>query len=287
MVRKLSTCENIGSATVICTDKTDHVLGLIHQGVGLNTTGMVFFSGTIPEYSDSLTEKAILSWAVVDMDMDMDMEKLKQSSIVLHKRFVEMVLEMCTSYYERDGCVKVIDDDTRIQLENIIKGMTTSSLRCIAFAHKQVHSERLAKEGLTLLRIVGLKDPCRPGAKKGIDTCWSVGVGVRMITRDNIFTAKAIATECGILEPGLEVCEGEVVEGVEFRNYTDEERMLKVDTICVMSRSSPFDKLLMVQCLKGKGHMVAVTGDGTNDASTLKEADIGLLTGIQGTKVAK
>ncbi|GJX14244.1 calcium-transporting ATPase 12, plasma membrane-type-like protein [Tanacetum coccineum] len=342
MVRKLSACETMGSATVICTDKTgtltmnqmtvtkfwlgvehiekqcssnvvvDQVLGLIHQGVGLNTTGTVFFSGTVPEYSGSPTEKAILSWAVVDMDMDM--EKLKQSSTVLHvetfnskkkrsgvlirrndentihahwKGAAEMVLEMCTSYYERDGCVKLIDNDTRTQLENVIKGMAASSLRCIAFAHKQVLSERLTEDGLTLLGIVGLKDPCRPGAKKAIDTCRSAGVGVKMITGDNVFTAKAIATECGILEPGQEVCEGEVVEGVEFRNYTDEERMLKVDTIRVMARSSPFDKLLMVQCLKRKGHVVAVTGDGTNDAPALKEADIGLSMGIQGTEVAK
>ncbi|RVX21757.1 putative calcium-transporting ATPase 13, plasma membrane-type [Vitis vinifera] len=78
-----------------------------------------------------------------------------------------------------------------------------------------------------------------------------------------------------------------VVEGEVFRKYTPEERMEKVDKICVMARSSPFDKLLMVQCLKLKGHVVAVTGDGTNDAPALKEADIGLSMGIQGTEVAK
>ncbi|RVX21891.1 putative calcium-transporting ATPase 13, plasma membrane-type [Vitis vinifera] len=78
-----------------------------------------------------------------------------------------------------------------------------------------------------------------------------------------------------------------VVEGEVFRKYTSEERMEKVDKICVMARSSPFDKLLMVQCLKQKGHVVAVTGDGTNDAPALKEADIGLSMGIQGTEVAK
>ncbi|KAL9670216.1 hypothetical protein QQ045_007767 [Rhodiola kirilowii] len=107
-----------------------------------------------------------------------------------------------------------------------------------------------------------------------------------MITGDNVFTAKAIATECGILRPDQDM-DGAVVEGVEFRNYTNEERMAKVEKICVMARSSPFDKLLMVQCLKQKGHVVAVTGDGTNDAPALKEADIGLSMGIQGTEVAK
>ncbi|KAF2313903.1 hypothetical protein GH714_020442 [Hevea brasiliensis] len=89
------------------------------------------------------------------------------------------------------------------------------------------------------------------------------------------------------MKPGQDMFSGAVVEGEEFRNYTHEERMEKADKICVMARSSPFDKLLMVQCLKQKGQVVAVTGDGTNDAPALKEADIGLSMGIQGTEVAK
>ncbi|KAK1428337.1 hypothetical protein QVD17_17170 [Tagetes erecta] len=108
-----------------------------------------------------------------------------------------------------------------------------------------------------------------------------------MITGDNVFTAKAIAAECGILKSGQQVSKEEVIEGEQFRNLSEDERMDKVDTIKVMARSSPFDKLLMVQCLKKKGHVVAVTGDGTNDAPALKEADIGLSMGIQGTEVAK
>ncbi|KAJ6430123.1 hypothetical protein OIU84_021518 [Salix udensis] len=109
-----------------------------------------------------------------------------------------------------------------------------------------------------------------------------------MITGDNVFhKARAIAIECGILKPGAENIIGAVVEGEEFRNYSHQQRMEKVDKICVMARSSPLDKLLMVKCLKQKGHVVAVTGDGTNDAPALKEADIGLSMGIQGTEVAK
>ncbi|KAI3760124.1 hypothetical protein L1987_50514 [Smallanthus sonchifolius] len=294
------------------------VLELLHEAVGFNTTGTVFkhTSRLVPEYSGSPTEKAILSWAVEDLDMDM--EKLKQSSTVLHvetfnskkkrsgvlirktndnsihvhwKGAAEMVLAMCSKYYNSNGCKMIIDNDSRTQLENIIEGMAASSLRCIAFAHKKVLEgtdyQTLPEEGLTLLGIVGLKDPCRPGSKKAIETCKFAGVQIKMITGDNVFTAKAIATECGILEPGQEVCEEEVVEGVQFRNFTDEEQMQKVEKIRVMARSSPFDKLLMVKCLKQKGHVVAVTGDGTNDSPALKEADIGLSMGIQGMEVAK
>ncbi|KAA8525962.1 hypothetical protein F0562_007938 [Nyssa sinensis] len=134
--------------------------------------------------------------------------------------------------------------------------------------------------------LVGLKDPCRPGAGAAVEACRDAGVNIKMITGDNIFTAKAIAIECGNLKPNEDLNDA-VAEGVTFRNYSQEERMMKIDSICVMARSSPLDKLLTVQCLKQKGHVVAVTGDGTKDAPALKESDIGLSMGIQGTEVAK
>ncbi|XP_062172411.1 putative calcium-transporting ATPase 13, plasma membrane-type [Alnus glutinosa] len=351
MVRKLSACETMGSATTICTDKTGtltlnqmkvtkfwlgketfaagsyssiapYVLELVQEGVALNTTGSVYKpnSGFEIEFSGSPTEKAILSWAVLDLNMEM--EQLMQSCMILFveafnsqkkrsgvlmrrkvdntihvhwKGAAEMILKMCSSYYDASGIVKELDDAEKMKFEQIIQGMAASSLRCIAFAHKQVSEDqeneqehkKLEEDGLTLLGLVGLKDPCRPGVKKAVEDCQYAGVNVKMITGDNVFTAKAIATECGILRPGQDMVSGAVVEGVEFRNYTPEERLEKVDTICVMARSSPFDKLLMVECLKQKGHVVAVTGDGTNDAPALKEADIGLSMGIQGTEVAK
>ena len=352
MVRKLSACETMGSATIICTDKTGtltlnqmkvtkfwlgeesieedsliviapNVITLFHQGVGLNTTGTIYkpVSGSEPEIFGSPTEKAILSWAVLGLGMDV--EKLKQDYTVLHvetfnstkkrsgvaiknkvdntihvhwKGAAELILAMCSSFYESSGNTKSLDE-ARNKFEKIIQGMAASSLRCIAFAYKQISekemgchddkrtSQQLKENGLTLLGIVGLKDPCRPGVNEAVEACRVAGVEIKMITGDNVFTAKAIATECGILKQSHQL--NEVVEGVEFRNYTDEERMEKVEKIRVMARSSPFDKLLMVQCLKQKGHVVAVTGDGTNDAPALKEADIGLSMGIQGTEVAK
>ncbi|KAK7336792.1 hypothetical protein VNO77_17340 [Canavalia gladiata] len=353
MVRKLSACETMGSATVICTDKTGtltlnqmrvtnfwlglesvkekfsnamapNVLELFHQGVGLNTTGSVYkpSPGSEPEISGSPTEKAILLWAVSGLGMDMD--ELKRTHKVLHvetfnsekkrsgvairkeinnkvhmhwKGAAEIILAMCSNYIDSNGIEKSLDEE-RSKLEKIIQGMAASSLRCIAFAHTEISEdidyndkdkahEILRKDGLTLLGIVGLKDPCRPDVKKAVETCKAAGVEIKMITGDNIFTAQAIATECGILGVDDKVNAGEVVEGVEFRNYTEEDRMEKVDKIRVMARSSPLDKHLMVQCLKKKGHVVAVTGDGTNDAPALKEADIGLSMGIQGTEVAK
>ncbi|PSS19072.1 Calcium-transporting ATPase 13 plasma membrane-type [Actinidia chinensis var. chinensis] len=348
MVRKLSACETMGSATTICTDKTGtltlnqmkvtefwlgkeamtdktsqqiapNVLELLQEGVGLNTTGEVYrpLSTSTPEISGSPTESAILSWAVFDLAMDVD--ELKRSRDILHveafnsekkrsgvlarrnsgetvhahwKGAAEMILAMCSNYHVRCGRTTAMNDEARVQFGMIIKDMAAKSLRCIAFAYKEDTVEsgevtrKLEETGLTLLGFVGLKDPCRPGVKSAVDSCRDAGVNIKMITGDNVFTAKAIAIECGILQP-YEDLNDAVVEGVTFRNYSDEERMEKISRIRVMARSSPFDKLLMVQCLKQKGHVVAVTGDGTNDAPALKEADIGLAMGIQGTEVAK
>ncbi|XP_027343236.1 putative calcium-transporting ATPase 13, plasma membrane-type, partial [Abrus precatorius] len=348
MVRKISACETMGSATTICTDKTGtltlnemkvtevwvgkeaiaedgylnpRLVQLLKEGIALNTTGSVYqpHQNSVPEISGSPTEKALLSWAVLGLGMDIDEVKRdceiihvetfnsekKRSGILmkgnrggstLHthwKGAAEMILAMCSYYYDHRGRIMTMGDEERVQIEDIINGMATKSLRCIAFAEKcctenngQV-CEKLEERRLTLLGILGLKDPCRPGVEAAVESCKNAGVNIKMITGDNVHTARAIASECGILDPNEELDKESVVEGFQFRNYSPEERMDKLDKIRVMARSSPLDKLLMVQCLKQKGHVVAVTGDGTNDAPALKEADIGLSMGIQGTEVAK
>ncbi|KAJ4723575.1 Calcium-transporting ATPase [Melia azedarach] len=119
------------------------------------------------------------------------------------------------------------------------------------------------------------------------DNAMKAGVNVKMVTGDNVDAERAIAIECGNLNPDVDFNnDGAVIEGVQFRNFSDEETMAKVESIQLMARFSPFDKLLMVQRLKQKGDMVAVTADGTN-APALKAADAGLSMGIQGTEVAK
>uniref|UniRef100_A0ACD5YNP2 Uncharacterized protein n=1 Tax=Avena sativa TaxID=4498 RepID=A0ACD5YNP2_AVESA len=291
------------------------VVSLLCQGAGINTTGSVYKPDNVspPEISGSPTEKALLSWAVADLGMDAD--ALKKScevvrveafnsdkkrsgvmirdkatgSVIAHwKGAAEMVLANCSMYVGTDGAARELGVEQRKDLEKVIHDMAVGSLRCIAFAYKQLDSSEQTKiddEGLTLLGFVGLKDPCRPEVKAAIAACTKAGVAVKMVTGDNILTARAIAYECGIISSNDPT--GIVIEGHEFRAMSPEQQLEIVDRIRVMARSLPLDKLVLVQRLKQKGHVVAVTGDGTNDAPALKEADVGLSMGVQGTEVAK
>jgi Ca2+-transporting ATPase len=291
------------------------VVSLLCQGAGLNTTGSVYRPDNVspPEISGSPTEKALLSWAVEELGMDADALRRgckvlrveafnsdkKRSGVLVRdnatgaviahwKGAAEMVLASCSAYVGADGAARELGVGQRSDLEKVISDMAAGSLRCIAFAYKKVvdgDDTKIDDEGLTLLGFVGLKDPCRPEVRSAIEACTKAGVAVKMVTGDNVLTARAIARECGIISDSDR--DGIVIEGHEFRAMSPEEQLEIVDRIRVMARSLPMDKLVLVQRLKQKGHVVAVTGDGTNDAPALKEADVGLSMGIQGTEVAK
>ncbi|CAL9183486.1 unnamed protein product [Musa hybrid cultivar] len=351
LVRRLSACETMGSATTICSDKTGtltlnqmtvveaYVSGrkinppdnaellsstassLLIEGIAQNTTGSVFKAETGAfEVTGSPTEKAILSWGV---KLGMTFNDARSESSIIHvfpfnsdkkrggvavhqagddihvhwKGAAEIVLASCTSWLDANGSKQPLTANKVTGFKKLIEDMAAASLRCVAFAYRfydlervrneeQRESWQLPEDDLVLLAIVGIKDPCRPGVKEAVDLCTHAGVKVRMVTGDNLQTAKAIALECAILEDA-NAREPTIIEGKTFRTKTDAERDAIAEKITVMGRSSPSDKLLLVQALRRRGHVVAVTGDGTNDAPALHEADIGLSMGIQGTEVAK
>jgi Ca2+-transporting ATPase len=134
-------------------------------------------------------------------------------------------------------------------------------------------------DGLTLLSLVGIVDPPRPAAKDAIETAKSAGIQVRMITGDHAVTAAAIAKQLGI--------EGRAITGAEFAAMSDDELLGAIDGIGVIARVTPEDKVRLVEMLRRKGQIVAMTGDGVNDAPALKKADIGIAMGITGTEVSK
>ena len=134
-------------------------------------------------------------------------------------------------------------------------------------------------DGLELMSLVGIVDPPRPSAKASIATAEAAGIRVRMITGDHAVTAGAIARKIGIA--------GTVMTGAEFAAMDDDAALKRIDDVGVIARVTPQDKVRLVELLKRQGHIVAMTGDGVNDAPALKSADIGIAMGITGTEVAK
>nr|GMC54333.1 calcium-transporting ATPase 1, chloroplastic [Ipomoea batatas] len=200
----------------------------------------------------------------------------------------EIILAACDSTLGPNGEVIPLDAASVDHLKCSIEKFACEALRTICLAYKDVGSDfsvdsAIPFEGYTCIGIVGIKDPVRPGVKESVAICRSAGITVRMVTGDNINTAKAIARECGILTD-----DGIAIEGPEFRAKSEEELAEIIPKLQVMARSSPMDKHTLAKHLRTTFQdVVAVTGDGTNDAPALHEADIGLAMGIAGTEVAK
>ncbi|KAH9668703.1 calcium-transporting ATPase 12 plasma membrane-type [Citrus sinensis] len=271
--------EPVGEGAADHSNIAPKVVELIQQGFALNTTAGFYKrtsgSGLEIELSGSSIEKAILSWPILGMSMDM--EQIRQSCVILQveafnshrkqsrvmmrkkadntvhvhwKGAAEIILAMCSSYYDASGNVKHLEVGARERFEQIIQGSVSSR----------------AEESRGRLSICWSKHQDDHGrqyfhCKSHSHTMWNT-------------QASDQANEA-------------VIQGEEFRNYTEEEKMEKVEKIYVMARASPDDKLAMVKCLKLKGHVVAVTGNGIKDAPALEEANVGLSMGIQGTAVAK
>ncbi|KAJ7952760.1 Calcium-transporting ATPase [Quillaja saponaria] len=200
----------------------------------------------------------------------------------------EIILAACDKAINSNGEIVPLDEASINHLKATIDQFACEALRTLCLAYMELENGFSAEDpiplsGYTCIGIVGIKDPVRPGVKESVAVCRSAGITVRMVTGDNINTAKAIARECGILTD-----DGIAIEGPDFREKNQEELLQLIPKIQVMARSSPLDKHTLVKHLRTSlGEVVAVTGDGTNDAPALHEADIGLAMGIAGTEVAK
>ncbi|OGM45560.1 calcium transporting ATPase (Pmc1) [Aspergillus bombycis] len=199
--------------------------------------------------------------------------------------------------FENQIVTEPISDGTRQTILNTIDDYARKSLRTIGIVYtdlvdwptsldtdgeKALPDFELLLRDMTWIGAFGIHDPLRPEVSGAIKTCHSAGVQVKMVTGDNINTASAIATSCGIKNG-----DGIVMEGPEFRKLTEKEMDAIIPRLQVLARSSPDDKRMLVKHLKRLGETVAVTGDGTNDGPALTSADVGFSMGISGTELAR
>ncbi len=206
--------------------------------------------------------------------------------IIYVKGSPEKILEMC-KYQLTDGKIINLADIEREEILKSAHEMAKGALRLIAIAYKVVDKEKTNLDvadlrGLTFSGIQGMIDPPREEVIDAIEKCKSAGIKVVMITGDHTETAKAIAKQIGFYKEGAQFLSGE-----DLAKLSDEELYKIADEISVYARTSPEDKFRIVTQIQKKGHVVAVTGDGVNDAPALKNADIGIAMGISGTEVSK
>lgn len=361
LVRVLKSCETMGNATTVCSDKTGTlttnimtvVTGtfgtksfddknqkgdeqrsaafgqalspeerrLLVDSIAINSTAFEGEENGEKTFVGSKTETALLMFARNVLGMASVSEERSNAHVAqlmpfdsgrkcmgavqklpngnhrfLVKGASEILLSYCRSI-QSSGGVTVLGEAETKEIENVIDSYAKQSLRTIALVYKDyaqwppVGAEKeddpseadfnLILKDMTYLGVVGIQDPVRPGVPDAVAKCLHAGVTVRMVTGDNLTTAKAIATECGIYTGGT------IMEGPVFRTLGNEEMNAVLPKLQVLARSSPEDKRILVTRLRALGEIVAVTGDGTNDGPALKAADIGFSMGIAGTEVAK
>ncbi|KAL2987775.1 hypothetical protein AAZX31_11G047200 [Glycine max] len=296
----------------LCSELPEPAVKLLQQSIFNNTGGEVVINQNGKrEILGTPTEAAILEFGLSlggDFQGERQACKLvkvepfnstkKKMSVVVElpggglrahcKGASEIILAACDKVLNSNGEVVPLDEESTNHLKDTINQFASEALRTLCLAYVELENgfsteDPIPVSGYTCIGVVGIKDPVRPGVKESVAMCRSAGITVRMVTGDNINTAKAIARECGILTD-----DGIAIEGPEFREKSQKELLELIPKIQVMARSSPLDKHTLVKHLRTTfGEVVAVTGDGTNDAPALHEADIGLAMGIAGTEVAK
>ena len=208
------------------------------------------------------------------------LHKTPDGPIAYSKGAPEVVLNASTRYLAQDG-EHTLDDASRETFITAAREMAGQALRVLAVASRPAETIQQAETEMTLLGLVGMIDPPRPEAKEAIRVCETAGIRPVMITGDHPVTAQAVARELGLIKGGR------VVTGAELEDMDEETLSSDVEGIDVFARVSPAHKLRVVTALQNRGHVVAMTGDGVNDAPALKKADIGIAMGITGTDVSK
>lgn len=210
--------------------------------------------------------------------------KIDGKSIMIVKGALDVLLSRVDKIEDGSG-IHQFNEKHKQEIENINLEFSSNGLRVLAFAYKEVPDPNISQEDerdLTFIGLMAMMDPLREESAKAVEECIKAGIKPVMITGDHKITASAIAKQIGILEDWAQV-----MEGYELDALTDDELREKVEAVSVYARVSPEHKIRIVRAWQDRGKVVAMTGDGVNDAPALKQADVGIAMGITGTEVAK
>lgn len=322
LVRKMHACETMGAATVICTDKTGtltqnvmHVYetcfetegketkDLVCQGIAVNTTASLQIEeGTSPKVLGNPTEGALLLWLY---DQGIDYRALKEDVVYevelpfsTERKLMAVVVR---TDQERMLYVKgapeivygkcVMSDQQKRDIQERLLTYQEQGMRTLGFAYQRlgetempIAEQQLITNQMTFLGVVAISDPVRPEVPQAVRECMEAGIAVKIVTGDTAATAREIARQVGLWTE--EDSDRQLITGPEFAALSDAELLERVIDLKVIARARPMDKKRLVEALQSLGQVVAVTGDGTNDAPALKAAHVGLSMG-DGTSVAK
>ncbi|MEI8206640.1 MAG: HAD-IC family P-type ATPase, partial [Kiritimatiellales bacterium] len=203
-----------------------------------------------------------------------------EGTVAFSKGAPEIILASCTHVLSGNGEM-LLDDAGRKRIVDTAHSLADQALRVLGVAQKSGATLETAEHGMTFLGLAGMIDPPRSEAGEAVKKCEQAGIRVVMITGDHPATAQAVARELGILKGGR------VITGTQLDAISDDDFAREVNGIDVYARVSPAHKLRVVSALQQNGEIVAMTGDGVNDAPSLKKADIGIAMGITGTDVTK
>lgn len=261
--------ESVMGKECIIGDPTEKALLLAAKDAGMSKKALTEAEPRVREFAFTSSRKM--------MSIIRDKKGEKISYV---KGAPDVILQRCSSELVNGSIVR-LTAERKEKLLNIYGEMASVALRVLAFAFKPliIISQTTAENNLIFVGFQGMLDPPRQEVKSAIEKCHSAGIDVIMITGDSALTAKAIAKEIGL--------EGDVVEGAEIEKISDDELAEKLRNVKIFARVTPKRKLRIIEVLKKQGEIVAVTGDGVNDALALKRADIGIAMGIRGTDVAR